>query len=70
MRHAKSMTDVLFDVDRVLVYPPFGFRDFLARNHSILPETTSDFFTGRFHACVTGNAQLSEELAGVIQQWG
>jgi putative hydrolase of the HAD superfamily len=65
-----SITDVLFDVDGVLVYPVLRFRDYLARVHQILPETTAPFFKGRFHACVRGQVRLQDELAGVVASWG
>jgi len=46
----------------VLVHPPFGFRDYLERYHGITPKMTERVFRGRFHACVTGAAELHEEL--------
>jgi putative hydrolase of the HAD superfamily len=65
-----SISEVLFDVDGVLVYPPFGFRDYLEREHGITPKMTEKFFRGRFQDCVTGVAELHDELPNLLQEWG
>jgi putative hydrolase of the HAD superfamily len=65
-----SKPDVLFDVDGVLVHPQLRFRDYLERNHSITPEMTAPFFRGPFLVCVTGHADLGEELGVYLDQWG
>lgn len=62
--------ELLFDVDGVLVHPPFRFRDHLERNGGITPEMTAPFFQGRFMACLGGDADLSDELNGFLNGWG
>jgi HAD superfamily hydrolase (TIGR01509 family) len=62
--------DLLFDVDGVLVHPQLQFREYLTRNHGITPEMTAPFFRGRFMACATGQAELSDELGVFLDQWG
>lgn len=63
------LRDVLFDVDGVLVHP-WRFRDYLIREHGIGPETTKPFFRGAFVRCVTGRADLFEELPPFLDAWG
>jgi putative hydrolase of the HAD superfamily len=60
---------VLFDVDGVLVHP-WGFRNYLLREHGIRPETTRSFFQGPFARCVVGESDLFEELAPFLEVWG
>jgi putative hydrolase of the HAD superfamily len=65
-----SKPDLLFDVDGVLVHPPFRFRDYLEHNYGITPEVTAPFFRSRFTACVTGHAELRDELRPYLGEWG
>jgi len=65
-----SKPDVLFDVDGVLVYPPFRFRHYLESKHGITPEMTAPFFRGRFMECVIGQAELGNELGVYLGHWG
>lgn len=59
---------MLFDVDGVLV---LGDRwdKHLSRDYGITEEMTQQFFTSRFGACVTGKADLKEEIAPFLRQW-
>ncbi|MDQ2906020.1 MAG: HAD-IA family hydrolase [Ktedonobacteraceae bacterium] len=60
---------VLFDVDGVLANgEPFSKR--LARDYEITLDMTAPFFQGPFTACLTGNADLKQELASYLHQWG
>jgi putative hydrolase of the HAD superfamily len=60
---------ILFDVDGVLsIGEPFSQR--LARDYGITREMTSAFFQGRFSECLIGKADLKEELARCIHEWG
>ena len=69
-RHGSPKPDLLFDVDGVLVHPAFQFRGYLELHHGITAEMTAPFFHGRFLECVTGRANLSDELEPVLPQWG
>jgi putative hydrolase of the HAD superfamily len=60
---------LLFDVDGVLsIGEPFTHH--LARDYGITQETTSSFFQERFSECLIGKADLKEELARRIHEWG
>lgn len=60
---------ILFDVDGVLaIGEPFSKH--LARTYSITPDVTRSFFEIRFLECLTGKADLKEELAGLLPAWG
>jgi len=65
-----QLSDLLFDVDGVLVSPAFRFRDHLESAHGITPEMTAPFFRGRFIACLTGHAELADELEVYLRGWG
>lgn len=60
---------MLFDVDGVLVNgEPFSQQ--LARDHGITQEMTAAFFRGPFSECLVGKADLKEEIASYLPQWG
>ncbi|HZS78506.1 MAG TPA: HAD-IA family hydrolase [Ktedonobacteraceae bacterium] len=60
---------ILFDVDGVLaIGEPFSKH--LARTYGITPDLTRSFFEGRFLNCLTGKADLKEELADRLPAWG
>lgn len=60
---------MLFDVDGVLVNgEPFSRQ--LARDYGITLEMTAAFFRGPFSECLVGRADLKEEIASYLRQWG
>jgi putative hydrolase of the HAD superfamily len=69
MNNLATVSDMLFDVDGVLVHP-FRFRTFLGSHYGITAQMTSAFFSGPFRACVTGQAELAEVLPPYLSQWG
>jgi len=60
---------VLFDVDGVLANGE-PFSHCLERDYGIMRQTTRSFFQGRFRECLVGNADLKEEVAHVLPEWG
>jgi putative hydrolase of the HAD superfamily len=60
---------VLFDVDGVLITgEPFSQQ--LARDYGITLEMTAAFFQGPFSGCLVGRADLKQEIASYLPQWG
>ena len=60
---------LLFDVDGVLINgEPFSQR--LARDYGITREMTAAFFKGPFSGCLVGKADLKQEIASYLLQWG
>lgn len=53
---------VIFDSDGMLSHGP-RFSEHYAREHGILIEEMTPFFTGPFKKCLVGQADLKEELA-------
>lgn len=60
---------LLFDVDGVLVNGE-PFSSYLARDYGITMDMTSSFFTGKFLDCLTGSADLKQEIEEYLHQWG
>lgn len=60
---------LLFDVDGVLAIGDHWGKH-LERDYGITKAMTQGFFTNKFGACIIGKADLKEELAPYIQQWG
>ena len=61
---------ILFDADGVLIKSAKQFSDRLQEIHGIPVERLQPFFTGVFRQCSIGKADLKEELAKVIGDWG
>jgi putative hydrolase of the HAD superfamily len=61
---------VIFDADGMLVISTPRFSTGLAEKYGISLETTRPFFEGPFQRCMIGEADLKEELAKVIGEWG
>ncbi|HBO99686.1 MAG: HAD-superfamily hydrolase, subfamily IA, variant 3 [Candidatus Uhrbacteria bacterium GW2011_GWF2_41_16] len=61
---------IFFDVDGVLIPNKFLFTDELKKDYGIDVQVMLPFFLGIFHECVIGKADVKEELAHVIQDWG
>jgi putative hydrolase of the HAD superfamily len=60
---------MLFDIDGVLVNgEPFSQQ--LARDYGITLEMTAGFFKGVFSECLVGRADLKQEIASYLPQWG
>ncbi|GHO97831.1 haloacid dehalogenase [Reticulibacter mediterranei] len=60
---------VLFDVDGVLANGG-PFSHCLERDYDITQQIVRPFFQGRFRECLVGNADLKEELAPLLHEWG
>jgi len=61
---------IFFDVDGVVVKSPYMFSERLQKEYGIPMEKMMPFFTGVFRDCSNGKADLKEELAKVIEDWG
>lgn len=61
--------EVLFDADGV-VTQAWGFRTLLDTEYGISPSTTRPFFESRFVDCLTGEADLFDELPPYLDAWG
>lgn len=61
---------IFFDADGVLIRSKFLFTEQLERDFGIEIEKMLPFFTGVFRECSVGKADLKEELAKVIVDWG
>jgi putative hydrolase of the HAD superfamily len=60
---------VLFDVDGVLANGE-PFSRCLERDYGITQQIVRPFFQGCFRECLVGNADLKEELAPLLPEWG
>ncbi len=60
---------IIFDIDGVLINGK-RFSDILEHDYKISKEKTLPFFTGAFQQCLTGNADLREEIAPFLKEWG
>jgi putative hydrolase of the HAD superfamily len=60
---------VIFDADGVVINGEM-FSEHLARDFGITTETTKSFFTGPFHECRIGKADLKEIIKPYLQKWG
>lgn len=61
---------LLFDFDGVMIKNPFLFSDELHREFGLRVDRMLPFFTGVFKECGVGRADLKQELAKVIGDWG
>lgn len=59
---------MLFDFDGVLAVGE-SFSKILARAQGITRETAAPFYRGPFIQCLTGKADLKQELAAYLPQW-
>ncbi len=65
----ENIKSVIFDADGMLIYGErFDLR--LARMFNISLEMTRPFFQNEFQLCLVGKADLKEEIAKYIEQWG
>lgn len=60
---------VIFDIDGVLINGK-RFSDILAKDYGITQEQTLPFFAGAFQRCLVGEADLREEIAPFLIEWG
>jgi len=60
---------ILFDADGMIISSP-RFSEQLEKQYGIPWSHMEPFFKGPFQACKIGNADLKEELAKVMQDWG
>jgi putative hydrolase of the HAD superfamily len=61
---------IVFDVDGVLVNPPYRFAKHLEQAHGLTMQHTREFFAGRFLKCLVGQADLKIEIGPFLQRWG
>ena len=61
---------VVFDVDGVLVNPPYRFAKYLEQTHGLTMQHTREFFVGRFLECILGRADLKIEIVPFMSAWG
>ncbi len=61
---------ILFDLDGVLITQAMQFSDRLEEIYGIPVARLQSFFTGVFLECGVGKADLKEELAKVVGDWG
>ncbi len=61
---------IFWDADGVIVRRPRLFSEQLVLDYGIKMEKLLPFFTGVFKQCSIGKADLQEELAKVIGDWG
>lgn len=61
---------LFFDADGVILKGGHQFTDKLTRQFGIKLEVMLPFFKGPFLDCAAGTADVKEELAGVIDEWG
>ena len=61
---------IIFDADGMIIHGE-RFSKRLEEEFGITRETTSPFMdSGKFQLCLTGKADLKDELANVIKDWG
>ncbi len=63
------LTTLLFDVDGVLIHGD-PFSKHLERDYGLTLDKTRPFFRGIFADCLTGKADLKQEIAAYLPQWG
>ncbi len=61
---------ILCDADGVVIKSAYLFSERLVAEYGIPPERVAPFFQGKFLDCLVGKADLKEELAKVIKDWG
>ena len=61
---------VIFDNDGVVGNSPEMFSEWYSREHNFPLEKMIPFFTSRFQECMTGHADLKQELKQVLPSWG
>lgn len=64
-----SYRAILFDADGMTIISP-RFSERIEREYGIPWEKMKPFFSGPFARCKLGQADLKEELANVIAEWG
>jgi len=60
---------VIFDLDGVVVYPSWGFANYLDREHKITREHTREFFAGPFNDSIRGNVDVKDVLPPYLASW-
>jgi putative hydrolase of the HAD superfamily len=61
---------IFFDADGVILKGAFKFTDLLAEKYGLKLDNMLPFFQGPFQDCALGKADVREELASVVDQWG
>lgn len=64
----QQKSTLLLDIDGVLNHAD-RFSTRYAKVFNIPPERLTSFFTGRFELCITGKADLRQELATILSDW-
>lgn len=64
----REVKAVVFDLDGVVVFP-WGFANYLEREHGIMRAHTASFFAGPFNDCIKGKADVKSILPPYLEQW-
>ena len=64
-----KIKSVIFDLDGVVVYPSWGFANYLDREHKITREHTREFFAGPFNDCIKGEVDVRDLLPPYLASW-
>jgi len=70
MKLNSKIKAILFDADGVVITNKFNFSRQVERDYGIPLSKTIPFFEGDFKPCMTGAADLKEELAKHVKDWG
>lgn len=65
-----KISTIIFDADGVVIDAPTRFSTYLEKEYAITLEHTISFFKGVFQKCLTGEADLKEELPQYLVEWG
>lgn len=67
---SKKIQVIVFDLDGVVVFPSWGFANYLEHEHAITRAHTRDFFAGPFSQCLKGQLDVKELLPPFLLDWG
>lgn len=68
MADSTDIRTIVFDLDGVVVFP-WGFANYLEREHGIMRAQTADFFAGPFNDCIKGQADVKFILPPYLERW-
>ena len=67
MADSTDIRTIVFDLDGVVVFP-WGFANYLEREHGIMRAQTADFFAGPFNDCIKGQADVKLILPPYLER--
>lgn len=68
MAESLDIRAIVFDLDGVVVFP-WGFANYLEREHGIMRAQTAEFFAGPFNQCIKGKADVKAILPPYLETW-